>query len=839
MIINHNMPALNTYNQLVQNNRGTSNALAKLSSGLRINKAADDAAGLAISEKMRSQIRGLDQAGRNAQDGISLIQTAEGALNETHSILQRMRELSVQAANDTNTSSDRNEIQKEVDQLKDEVNRIANTTEFNTKKLLDGTSSALVSTDKLTTKVFMRDGLRVLDQFGQKDAGGGNFKLTIKGVQGSAEVQKTDIMKVKHQGDTVQQLDINNANGLTHVSASGIQYGTYVVSASGSVGLHSAADTGAAALTSQYLQEGIGSAAASVANVFGGTSATDISTAYVTATANFSLKFEITSISSAANTITYKVTGTKLSVTGGVTTVSGMATYDGAAGTIAFSAGSSAALVSLGTSNALSGSTTATWTKGLMAGDIGVINIKASYTAISTATVDEVAVKARYKNTATSQATAIVADFVFNDGALNGTTTKLSYESVYAKLSTGLQSTDYDALKVGTVYTGSISLEVKDMILTSNATAVDAKFNFDNGFGKVASLDTQLYDIDRFWDASGNFLLTGGKAISIVQGDGTTTAVNLYGTDTLRDVMKKLNNAIAVGLGQQDIENIGSNNADKFVSYVTAATAAGTTNTLEKVEGTFVIRSAIAGTDGKLNFVGDDDVIKALSLQTIQKAEENKFTVDVVNAHQLSSDKTFVASAVKTEGNLLVGVVHENVDIKFASQTGIKATWDSASASFKFADSVTSAGSTGKQTAGETTYVHLADRTLVLQVGANQQQDIGTGIANMNAEALGISSIQVTSNTLANEAIGKLDDAITRVSGERSKMGALQNRLEHTINNLSTASENLTAAESRIRDVDMAKEMMNFTKYNILSQAATSMLAQANQLPQGVLQLLR
>ena len=112
--------------------------MEKLSSGLRINKAGDDAAGLAISEKMRGQIRGLDQASKNAQDGISLIQTAEGALNETHDILQRMRELAVQSSNDTNTDDDREEIQKEINQLTSEINRIGNTTEFNTQKLLNG-----------------------------------------------------------------------------------------------------------------------------------------------------------------------------------------------------------------------------------------------------------------------------------------------------------------------------------------------------------------------------------------------------------------------------------------------------------------------------------------------------------------------------------------------------------------------------------------------------------------------------------------------------------------------------------------------------------------------------
>lgn len=148
MIINHNIAALNTYNRLSANNGATSKSLEKLSSGLRINRAGDDAAGLAISEKMRGQIRGLDQAGRNAQDSISMIQTAEGALNETHSILQRMRELAVQAGNDTNTKIDRGEIQKEINQLTNEVDRIANTTEFNTQKLIDGSKKGLVEAEK-------------------------------------------------------------------------------------------------------------------------------------------------------------------------------------------------------------------------------------------------------------------------------------------------------------------------------------------------------------------------------------------------------------------------------------------------------------------------------------------------------------------------------------------------------------------------------------------------------------------------------------------------------------------------------------------------------------------
>jgi len=144
MRINHNIAALNTYRQLSTNNASGSKAIEKLSSGLRINRAGDDAAGLAISEKMRGQIRGLEMASKNAQDGVSLIQTAEGALNETHSILQRMRELAVQSANDTNDTSDRGQLQEEVTALVAEIDRIATTTEFNGMKLLDGTTASVI-----------------------------------------------------------------------------------------------------------------------------------------------------------------------------------------------------------------------------------------------------------------------------------------------------------------------------------------------------------------------------------------------------------------------------------------------------------------------------------------------------------------------------------------------------------------------------------------------------------------------------------------------------------------------------------------------------------------------
>ncbi|MCR4673958.1 MAG: flagellin, partial [Lachnospiraceae bacterium] len=138
MVVQHNMQAANTNRQLGITSNAQAKSTEKLSSGYKINRAADDAAGLSISEKMRSQIRGLDRASTNASDGISVVQTAEGALNEVHSILQRMNELATQAANDTNTSVDRTAIKQEIDQLASEITRVSSTTQFNTMNLLDG-----------------------------------------------------------------------------------------------------------------------------------------------------------------------------------------------------------------------------------------------------------------------------------------------------------------------------------------------------------------------------------------------------------------------------------------------------------------------------------------------------------------------------------------------------------------------------------------------------------------------------------------------------------------------------------------------------------------------------
>lgn len=684
MIINHNLPALNTYNKLVLNNYGMSKALEKLSSGLRINRAADDAAGLAISEKMRSQIRGLDQASRNAQDGISMIQTAEGALNETHSILQRMRELAVQSANGTYTAQDRMQIQKEIDQLTSEIDRIAGTTQFNGKNLLDGTSSALVSTDKISTRVFMRDGLRQLDQFGQKAPGGGNYELKITATPGLAEVQKTDIMRIKHETVTVS----GGVTSYQMLTGSGLSF----------VALQDFTGPSGVLMTGVVFQffEASGVGAFEVSGHVSGQSAV------------ISVTLEI---------------GASGSAIAGQMQTTQQQVYDAVM-----------ALKLNDTGDAMTGVNVSYFL------DMRIEDAAASFSGITTGTDASISV-------------------------------------------TGFQATKIERV-------GQIALET-----------------------------TRLYDIQEFWDSSGNFILANPQTLNMVQGDGQKTYITLFDTDTIGSVKDKLNEAIYNGLGQKYVVD-SSVSSDSFVSYDPYGT-----DGLQAVPGTFIIRSAVSGNDGKITFIGDDPTIRALSLQTIQKATETQFKVSVYEAHK----QTLLAKDVEISGNNLIGVVHKDVDVQFASNTGVEVTWNDTDKKFEFT------GATNPVS----TFIHISDNTNVFHIGANQKQDIGMGIGDMGARALGVNNILVNSNELANMAIGKLDAAIFRVSSERAKLGAIQNRLDHTINNLSVTSENLTAAESRIRDVDMAKEMMNFTKFNILNQAATAMLAQANQMPQTVLQLLR
>ena len=218
-------------------------------------------------------------------------------------------------------------------------------------------------------------------------------------------------------------------------------------------------------------------------------------------------------------------------------------------------------------------------------------------------------------------------------------------------------------------------------------------------------------------------------------------------------------------------------------------------------------------------------MVNALQLNTLKAADDSVYHVTIEDAH---TGETIVDDE-KITGNVLVGKLHPNVDVEFDSMTGISAKWNDKTKEFEVSGSED----------GEVTYLHLSDNTTIFQIGANEGDDMGINIGDMRSHALGLDGVNVTNREAASRSITLIDSAIDKVSTQRAKLGAYQNRLEHTAANLTTSAENLTAAESRIRDTDMAKTMMDFTKLQIMLQAGNSMLAQANQLPQNVLSLIR
>lgn len=779
MRIYHNVPALYAYNSVSSTTSAMQKSIQKLSSGLRINSAADDAAGLAISEKMRAQISGLDQASSNAQDGISMIQTAEGALNETHSILQRMRELAVQAANDTLTSQDRSYIQLEIDELKDEIDNIANTTQFNKKKLLDGSASALWSSDNLNTTATINGALRTVDQFGQKTAAEGNYIIRISANPGEAQVQKTDIFKVKHE-NVVMNVGLNTEAGARSIDIDSLPAGDYNVTI-GSVG-------GLVSTASQKYNFGTLGAG----------------TGYATAAAAVSILFEVLSVNTAAGTVVVRAESYVMSAGGTVVAYSD----ESLTLTTASKTGYTALGFNMGTAALAIGNITDFVVGGKM-----VLHLAGT----GAANVDgAINVSATINSTwaAAGNWSTDAADQTLSRGFAISLTAVQNQDIHFRTFYLNTQN--------GEVFQSDIAIGFNEN--TTAWTAMGATANlvsFTAAYvGQVAEGDVSLRDLDKFWDANGRFLLEDPQQITITQGNGDQTSITLNSTDTLNDVARKLNDAIAFGLGQS--QYVGAD-ADEFVSYVGEDDVKASTP--EAVQGTFVIRSAVAGKAGELNFAGDEDVIKALSLNVINESSESEFRVTVQDAHNGNT----VASGVKITGNELLGIVHENVDVTFDPMANVDVAWSESARGFILT----------KDSGVYETTLHLADNTTVFQIGANESEDIGISIGDMSSDAIGVDTVLVTDRESASSSITVIDSAIDKVSSQRARLGAYQNRLEHTINNLTVASTNLTSAESRIRDVDMAKEMMNYTKLSILLQSGNSMLAQANQLPSNVLSLLQ
>lgn len=783
--MNHDMTAIMGQRIMQRNSLAMRRSLEKLSTGMRTKiPDLDNTAELAIGETMKSRIYGMEKALNNSQDGISLIQTASGALESTQSLLMRMRELSVQAANDVLTQQDRSYIQVEINEIRDEITRIGDTTQFNRKNILSGDSAVLWSTTGKNVKAIIHGGLRSIDNYGQKSDVDGNFKISVRTTAGKAQVQKSDIFRIKHD-DVLTDKNVNSDVGVKDVEISGeIPSGKYNLTLSQGAG-QEAKVTGSFGIGGQD-EDG---------NVYKFDDAFTLETSNGLAD-NASILFEVQNVNSNNGTVTLKATANILTSEG----ISKRKTLDN----ILLTEGSdSVNLDGLFGSDSL----------GIKLENSDYVNEGAKFSV-------SVSANSQIENSIGIDITGTNSE-IFKDETLHYVLDGNQTGNKEIKFSNFFVNENSQQVTEGTItLTTDNSFRSADVGGRLNPDENTSLSSFEaNYVGKIAGGDTKLRDVDKFWTVDGVFVLDEPRELTLTQGDGKQARIMLYADDTLNDVAKKLNNAVSIGLGQAQYVDEGA----KFVTFVE-----GSTKGLESVEGTFVIRSVVAGEQGEIVLSGNEDVLKAFSLNTIQESKENQYDITVSDAHT----DNLIAESVKITGNRLVGVIHQNVDVEFDSNFGLNIGWNDSTKNFEFTDTTNGQGSEF--------ILHLADNTTVLQTGTGEGEDVMLNIGDMRAHALGLDSVNVMSQKSAAKALTIIDSAIDRVSMQQAKLGAAQNRLEHHIGNLTDEMQALIEANSTIMDTDYAKELMEFTRIRILMESNSAMLAQSNALhQQSILSIMR
>ena len=679
MVVRTNTMALNAYRQLGMNNAAVTKSLEKLSSGFRINRAGDDAAGLAISEKMKAQITGLETASSNAQDGISLIQTAEGNLTEVHSMLNRMVELATKSANGTYTQTERDALQAEVDQLLDEIDRISQSANFNGAKLLDGTMGL------------------------NKEA----FTIGDTGaVAGKAGTDLTNKLTLPNDGSA----------------------------AAGNVAFH------------------LGGASVAQVNP-----SFSIDVADLKLTAKADGKDATIGVGGATFTLTFANAGDSLSG-------SDLADAIAAAGT----AGNDTDYAGLG-----------------LAATDKVVDVGG---AVFKVTSDGTKVNFEYlaqKTGADAEATV--------DTVIDPTKAATINAAIGSAVTVTAAAADFD--QTGAVHHNTI-----------NVTQAVGKVD-----GARAGMDVTLTaDVVK----PGQTLTIDDKTFTFVEWDGKSAlGENEIGINKAYDLTTTAGQNSAI----DDVVNQLSHK--ETTNFVIEAKDATTIHIGQKVGN-----SEVYDTEAKLKAV--------VSAATASTGAGTELTVNAGKINAGDSirvgDKTYTFG--DGDGKIALGT---NGADAIANLT--KALEADGYTVTPNGSKLVISGTTGQPAPA------ITGGGLTLQIGdtADDYNKMTVAVANMSAKGLGLDNLKITSETLASSAIDTVKNAINTVSSQRANLGALQNRLEHTINNLDVAVENLSAANSRIRDTDMAKEMMNYTKMNVLVQSAQAMLAQANQQPQSVLQLLQ
>lgn len=685
MVINSNIMSLNAQRNLTSAQNEQNQAMERLTSGKRINSAADDAAGLAISNRMTSQINGLNQAVRNANDGISMIQTAEGALNESTNILQRMRELSVQSANGTYTEGNRSTLDAEVKQLVSELDRIAETTSFNGQNILDGSSG------KTSLQVGAESNQTISFEIEAMDAntlGLGSTSSDVLGAEMAATVAGTAASYTLSDGDVqINGQNIGEFDGATddledlvasiNTNVNGVSAGTYIEAGATSVG--------------DGILEGAESMTISYDRTDGTTASIEVKD-----TQNLDELVDKINDQGRGEVSASLDDDGQLVISSNVAQEVRVTDAAGAGGT------------------GLNGSTT--YAQLTLSSDNG----------------DPIEI--------TRGTTGTLADLNalgFRESNEQGVIEGAQIESGAAATAWGVGDVNINGVQIDETDTDSLTGKIDAINASSDETGVVA-----NAF---ATATLNLGDVN----------ITSGfaAAASDFEINGVTVEVS----------------------GATDVESLATLiNAEQSKTGV-VATANGNTVILESDQGA-------------INF----EVLSSSAVINMSAATLTEF-----NADGTSDNNAFGAATTATEVTV---------------DAGIKLT----------------------STNGNPISVELGDGATAAEVGL---LDSNTTSAGRFGQA--VNSIDISTAAGAQKAIDVIDNALDQVSDTRSELGAVNNRLDFTINNLSNVAENASAARSRIEDADFAAESANLSRAQVLQQAGTAMLAQANAAPQQVLSLLQ
>lgn len=778
LVINTNIGSLNAQRQLSGSGMALDRATERLSSGQRVNSSKDDAAGLTIATRMSSQIKGLDQAVRNANDGVSLIQTAEGALQESTNILQRMRELAVQASNGIYTDSDRGTLNAEVKQLISELDRISQTTEFNGKKLLDGTLG------KVDLQV------------------GAAANQTVSFTIGEMNSKKLGL------GSTSS--DLSGAR-ITYDGTTDVGQGNIVING---VGLAVITNIGSATLTDTQLSDVIADINTNVTGVtasgFNVVDATTLGDGLIGATGGNSMTITQGS-ADGTSSVAYEITNT----TSMADMVAQINTKAGGALTASLDDAGKLVL-----SNTTGGKITVA-ESGTAAGATGIVN--AGYNgsiSLKSSTGDAITITTGANGT---DADLAVLGFRKTEGA--GQVLGVGLAS--AAQNTALVAAD---LKINGTDVGVVAVNAG---LAAKVTAIN---NITETTGVTAftqatkelkmdplATTTQIVGTSNADIVTGGVITLNGVNVTIVAGTQKTAAIAINA--------QSANTGVTASIDINGVMNLFSDNA------ITLTDDGTTTFELETGLGdglaaasTTTVADA-AQVSGALEING-----KAVSFTALQNS------ATIVSEFNAQTATTGVTASIDANGALKLNS-SSTITLKtsgansfeVAKALGITFTTDTIGGTDAVNDTlVIDPRLQLKSTAGT---------PISVEVTANGAT--ATGLMNMNTSlsstvtGSAISSLSVATVKGAQGALASIDTALDTISSTRAELGAVNNRLDFTVSNLSSISEKTSAARSRIMDADFASETASLSRATVLQQAASAMLAQSNARPQQVLSLLR